>query len=68
MIKKIVFAAILVAVYIGFFAFVQINHWGVLPLVAGTMFWGWAFYKITGFDLLNISDNQETNKEEDLAD
>lgn len=63
MIKKVVLAVVLIAVYIGFFAFAQTNHWGVLPLVAGTMLWGWVFYKITGFDLLNIGNK---NSKDDI--
>lgn len=58
-VKKWVFAAILVLIYLGFFIWQQSVHLGAFPLVAVTVFWTWVFYKVTGIDLGLFSEEKE---------
>lgn len=63
MIKKVFTAALLIVVYAAFFIFAQIKEVGIIPLVAGTMLWGWVFYRATGIDFLGVTDDKQNNDE-----
>jgi|GEM_PF-4585345 len=64
--KKVISGIFVALAYLGAFVFMETYQWGILPLFAVTMFFGWLFYKATGLDPLNVTIDREAEEQEDI--